>query len=188
MLREAGLDFTLERVDLATKTTQSGADFTAVNPKSYVPVLEFEDGDILTEGVAIVQYLADANGLERIAPKPGTRNRARVQEWLNFVSTELHKSFSPLFNAASSDEMKGAAREKVASRFDMIEKALSDGRVFITGDGFTVADAYLFTVSNWAHPTGIGLDRWPNLTAYMARLAERESVRSAMEAEGLLAA
>lgn len=188
VLREAGLEFEIERVDLASKTTESGADFTAINPKSYVPALEFGDGDLLTEGVAIVQYLADSNGLDRLAPKAGSRERAHLVEWLNFISTELHKSFSPLFNSGSPEVMKTAAREKVRSRFDMLEDTLSDDREFLIGDGFSVADAYLFTVTNWAHPTGIGLDAWPNLARYMARLSERPSVRDAMLAEGLLEA
>lgn len=188
VLRELGQAFTLERVDTKTKVTETGADFRAVNAKGYVPALALPDGEVLTEGVAIVQHLADAREARELAPQPGTLARTRLQEHLNFISSELHKSFSPLFYPASSDEVKAAAREKVSGRLDYIESVLVDGRKFLLGDAFSVADAYLFTVANWTRPTNIALDRWPHLRAYLDRVAARPAVKAAMVAEGLIAA
>ena len=186
ILREIGSTFELERVDGATKTTEGGEDFRLVNPKGYVPALRLDDGEVLTEGAAIVQYIADTNGTSELAPPVGTIGRARLQEHLNFVASELHKAFSPLFHADASEEAKAAAPANVARRFDHIEHILSDGRPYLLGETFTVADAYLFVVSSWAGPTGIGLDRWPSLTAFVERVRGRPAVKAAMAAEGLI--
>ncbi|HEX6013648.1 MAG TPA: glutathione transferase GstA [Geminicoccaceae bacterium] len=185
VLREAGLDFELERVDLAAKKTETGADYRPINPKGYVPALQLDDGQVLTEGAAIVQYVADSRPEARLAPPAGTLERARVQEHLNFVASELHQAFSPLFSPATSAEAKDAARARVRQRLDDIERMLSDGRRFLTGDQFTVADAYLFVVAGWAKPTEIGLASWPNVEAFVSRVGEREAVRAALRAEGL---
>ncbi|WP_186419417.1 glutathione transferase GstA [Bosea sp. CS1GBMeth4] len=185
-LREAGLPFTLEKVDTRTKTTESGADFYAINPRGYVPALQLDDGAVLTEGAAIVQYVADLNPEAGLAPEPATLARARLQEELNFVSSELHKGFAPLFNAADSDGNKEAAREKLARRFDDVEAKLADGRPHLLGERFSVADGYLFTVANWGGHVGFPLDRWPKVQAFMERIATRATVRDAMRAEGLI--
>jgi glutathione S-transferase len=185
VLREVGSSFELERVDLATKTTEAGEDFTKVNPKGYVPVLALEDGVVLTEGAAIVQYIADVAGADDLAPPVGTLGRARVQEHLNFVASELHKAFGPLFAAGASEEVKRAASANVGGRFDLVERGLSDGRPYLLGDQFTVADPYLFVVAGWAAPTGIGLDRWPKLAAFVERVGNRPAVKTAMTVEGL---
>lgn len=187
-LREAGVAFDLEKVDLAARKTEKGRDFTAVNANGYVPALELDGGEVLTEGPAIVQYIADRTPAAGLAPANGTLARARLQEQLNFISTELHKSFSPLFKSDSTEAEKDKARTKVRSRFDHVERLLADGRAFLAGDAFTVADSYLFTVARWTQPTGIGLDAWPHLKAYVARVSGRPAVQAALKAEGLQAA
>ena len=187
-LREAGLEFGLEKVDLGTRKTEGGADFTAVNANGYVPALDLDGGEVLTEGPAIVQYIADRKPAANLAPANGTLARARLQEQLNFISTELHKSFSPLFKSDSTEAEKDKARAKVRSRFDHVERLLSDRRAYLAGDAFSVADAYLFTVARWTKPTGIGLDNWPHLKDYVARVAARPAVQAALKAEGLQAA
>jgi glutathione S-transferase len=184
VLREVGSSFALERVDLATKTTESGEDFRKVNPKGCVPALELEGGVVLTEGAAIVQYIADAAGAADLAPPVGTLARARVQEHLNFVASELHKAFGPLFHADASEEAKRTASASISGRFDQVERVLSDDRPYLLGEQFTVADAYLFVVSRWAAPTGIGLDRWPRLSAFVERVGDRPAAKAAMAAEG----
>jgi len=186
-LREAGETFDLERVDNATKKTEAGADFLAINPKGYVPVLTLDGGDVLTEGAAILQFIADQNPTTGLAPQAGTLERTRLQEHLSYVSSELHKSFSPLFNPASTDSEKAAAKTRVAQKLDQVEQILTDGRNFLLGDHFTVADAYLFVVANWTGPTGIGLDAWPKIAAFQQRVASREAVQAALKAEGLAA-
>jgi glutathione S-transferase len=186
VLREAGLDFTLERVDLATHKTATGADFTKVNPKGYVPALLLDDGEVLTEGAVIVQYLADQRPQSGLAPAGGTMARTRLQEHLNFVAAEVHKGFSPLFNSSLGDEAKQILATKLRSRLSYVDtQLLGDGRAYLMGDRFTVADAYLFTVARWTKPTGIGLADWPKLAAYVDRVAAREPVRAALKAEGL---
>jgi len=186
-LREAGAAFDLERLDKASKKTESGADYLAINPKGYVPALALDDGEVLTEGVAILQYIADENPKTALAPAAGSRERVRLQEHLNYVSSELHKAFSPLFNPKSSEADKADAKTKVAEKLNLVEKLLSDGRSYLVGDGFTVADAYLFVVVNWAFPSGIGLDSWPHVAAFHQRVAAREAVQAALKAEGLAA-
>lgn len=185
VLREIGKPFAIERVDGATKTTETGADFWAINPKGKVPVLQAE-GETLTEGPAILQYVADASGAETLAPRPGTLSRARVTEVLNYTGTELHTAFGPLFNPESDDAAKDAARANVARKFDWLETRLADGRAFLTGANFTVADAYAFVVANWANFTGIPLASWPRLQAFVERVAARPAAQGAMKAEGLI--
>lgn len=186
-LREAGASFDLDQVDKATKKTAAGTDFLAVNPKGYVPALSLNDQEVLTEGAAILQYIADRHPEAGLAPAGGTLERARVNEYLNYVASDLHKAFSPLFNPASSDAEKAAAKANATRKLDYVEKLLADGRDYLVGDGFTVADAYLFVVVNWALPTGIGLDAWPHVAAYHQRIAGRDSVQAALKAEGLAA-
>ena len=187
VLREAGLAFELERVDLASKKTGSGGDYFGVNPKGYVPALALDDGQLLTEGPAIVQYLADLVPEKRLAPPAGTMERVRLQDWLNFIATELHKGFSPLYNPRAPEEWKSVARELLAKRIALVAERLT-GRDYLMGDAFTVADAYLFTVLNWAAFAKVDLSPWPVLGAYQARVAARPAVRAALLAEGLIKA
>jgi glutathione S-transferase len=183
VLREAGLSFELEKVDLRSKKTESGKDFNTINPKGYVPALQLDDGSILTEGPAIVQYLADKAPQARLAPANGTMERYRLQELLNFISTELHKGFSPLFNPAYPEDAKKIVRENLARRFDHLSTYLEKGP-YLTGEQFTVADAYLFTVLGWTAHVNIDLGKWPVLKAYHGRVAERPHVQAALKAEG----
>jgi glutathione S-transferase len=183
VLREIERPFDIERVDLAAKKTASGADFLAINPKGCVPTLATDDGEILTEGAAILQYVADAADKRSLSPAAGSLARARVQEMLNFTSSELHKAFGPLFAPLSSPEAKSAARARVGQNLDWLESRLADGRVYLTGDGFTVADAYAFVVAGWAPHCGIEIGRWPHVAAFLDRVAKRASVVAARAAE-----
>lgn len=185
VLREAGLDITIEKVNLRTKETESGANYAAINPKGYVPALQLDDGELLTEGPAIVQYVADLVPEKKLAPPAGTLARARLQEWLTFIGTELHKSFSPLFNPAASDDMREAARANLARRFPIAAAAL-DAKPYLLGDEFSVADAYLFTVLSWAGLVGVDISPWPSLGAFAERIKARPAVQAALKAEGLL--
>lgn len=184
VLREAGLRFELERVDLGTHKTERGADYYAINPKGYVPALELGNGQMLTEGAAIVQYLADLVPEKNLAPPAGTLERYRLQEWLNYIATELHKGFGPLFNPKAHEDAKTAARAQLAKRLGYVAERLA-GRDYLMGQAFTVADAYLFTVLRWTHFVGFDLSPWPALVAYLARIALRPAVVAAMKAEGL---
>lgn len=187
VLREVGADFTLDRVDTENQKTETGADFGAVNANGYVPALRLDDGEVLTEGAAILQFVADKNPDAGLAPTAGTLERARLQEHLNFVASELHKAFGPFFSSSATADEKAAATAKVGQKLDHFETILGDGRTYLLGDAFSVADAYLFVVANWTGPTGIGLDRWPNVEAYSARVAARGAVQEALRAEGLAA-
>jgi glutathione S-transferase len=184
VLEELGLPFTTEFVSLKRKTTASGADFNAINPKGYVPVLELDSGGTLTEGPAILQYLADRKPAAGLAPANGTLERYRLQEWLGFINSEIHKPFGPLFDPTASDTAKEAARQRIARRLDYTEQALA-GRDFLLGAQFTVADAYLYTVLGWTDGGGIDLGRWPALKAYHARIGARPAVLAARAAEKL---
>lgn len=186
-LREAGLDFELARVDFATKKTRDGEDFLAVNPKGLVPTLRLDNGEILTEGPAIVQYIADLKPESGLAPAAGTMARVRLQEALAFISTELHKSFTPLFSKDCPEAWKEVVKTKLAAAFAEVDRTLAR-QPFLTGDTFTVADGYLFTVASWTKYVGISLATWPHVAAFVARIAERPAVHAALEAEGLLRA
>jgi len=185
VMLEAGLRAEIVEVDLATKKTKDGGDYRAVNPKGSVPALVLDDGQVVTEGAVIVQYLADQAPASKLAPAAGTIERYRLQEWLNYIGTEVHKTFSPLFNPACPEEWKRVVRETLLpARFDLVSQSLA-GKDWLMGATFTVADAYLFTVLGWAPRVGIALDRWPALTAYRARVAARPAVQAALKAEGL---
>jgi glutathione S-transferase len=185
VLCELGLPHDLEKVDLKRHATADGRDYYAINPKGYVPALQLDDGQLLTEGPAIVQYLADLKPEAGLLPPAGTLERARVQEWLTFIGTEIHKSFSPLFRADASEDWKAAARANVDRRLGYVDQALA-GREHLTGSQFSVADAYLFTVLSWARYMQIDLAPWPALAAFQARVAARPAVQAALQSEGLL--
>lgn len=184
VLEELGLPYDAEAVDLQTKATASGGDFTRTNPKGYVPALELDGGEVLTEGPAIVQYLADLVPEKKLAPANGTLARYRLQSWLTFIGTELHKSCSPFFNPASGDAWKGAAQANLERRLEYIDHELA-GRAYLMGEDFSVADAYLFTVLGWMGYIQFDLSRFPNLLAFQARVAARPAVQAALKAEGL---
>jgi glutathione S-transferase len=183
VLREAGLAADLEQVDLKTKKTKSGSDFTTINPKGQVPALVLDDGQMLTEGPAIVQYLADQKPDSGLAPRSGTFARYRLQEWLNFVSTELHKSFGPLFNPATPEDYKPVARDTIGKRFAVVDGHLANGGPFLLGDAFTVADAYLFVMTLWSRFLKIDLPA--NVKSYAERVRSRPAVNEALKEEGL---
>jgi glutathione S-transferase len=182
--REAGLPLTLVRVDNKNKVTEAGDDYRAINPKGYVPLLELDNGVRLSEGPAIVQYLADLAPASKLAPANGTVERYQLQEWLNFITSEVHKQFSPLFDATMPDEAKEKFRTRLATRFGWIAGQLK-GRDYLMGS-FTVADAYLFVVLGWTKFTGPDLASWPVLQEFVARVAARPHVQEALKAEGLL--
>jgi glutathione S-transferase len=183
-LREAGLPFDLKRTDTKTKKLEDGSDYFAVNSKGSVPALRLDDGQVLTEGPAILQYIADQKPDSRLAPRAGTLERYRVLEWLNFITSEIHKGFSPLFNPTLDAKVREYTTQNLEKKFDWLNKQLA-GKQYLTGDTFTIADAYLFVVTNWSNFVGIDLGRWPALKAFQERVAARPKVREAMEAEGL---
>lgn len=185
VLNEIGQPFAIEKVDTTAKKTETGADYQTINPKGKVPALVI-GSEVLTEGPSILQYVADRAGDEGLAPKAGTLARARVNELLNFTGTEVHVAFHPLFNPAADDSAKDMARKAVGKKFDWLESRLSDGRAYLTGANFTIADAYAFVVSNWANFTGIDLGTWPNLKAFVERVAMRPATQATLKAEGLL--
>jgi glutathione S-transferase len=185
VLREAGAKFELEQVNNQEKKTKSGVDYWTINGKGQVPVLEFDGGERLTEGPVIVQWIADQNPASGLVPPAGKPERYRVQEWLNFVTSELHKSFGPIFRPTTPDAYKAISKENLGKRFDWLDKQLA-GRQYLMGDNFTVADAYLFTVLRWTSRIEMDLAKWPNLKAYVDRVAARPKVQEAMKAEGLI--
>jgi glutathione S-transferase len=182
--RELGLPIELTKVSTKDKTMEGGGDYRAINPKGYVPALELDDGGVLTEGPAIVQYLADQKPDAGLAPKAGSLERYRLQEWLNFITSEIHKQFSPLFRPTTPDEYKKIARDNLATRFDWLDKQLT-GKDYLMGKAFTVADAYLYTTLRWTKPMQIDMAKWTNLVAYMERVGARPKVKDALKAEGL---
>ncbi|MFC4160500.1 glutathione transferase GstA [Chitinimonas lacunae] len=184
VLQESGLPFTLEKVDLRTHQTAGGTDFYQINPKGYVPALQLDDGQLLTEGPAIVQYVADLAPDKKIAPPNGTLGRVRLQEWLAFIGTEIHKGYSTLWNRDASASDKDAAWKKLSQRYDLVEKQLAE-QDYLLGQ-FSAADAYLFVCTNWAGMHQRSLDNWPKLQAFMTRMKARPSVQAALKAEGLL--
>jgi glutathione S-transferase len=183
-LCETGLPFDKESVDLGTKKTASGADFTAINAKGYVPALKLDSGELLTEGPAINQYLADLVPEKKLAPANGTLDRVRVQSWLTFIGTELHKSFTPLFHP-DTDDAKAKAKANIDKRLTYVNKELA-GKAYLVGDQFSIADAYLFTVIGWMGFLSMSTDAYPNIQASVAKVAARPAVQTAMKTEGLL--
>jgi glutathione S-transferase len=183
--RELGLPIDLKKVNTKDKTMEGGGDYWKVNGRGYVPALELDNGQILTEGPAIVQYLADQKPEAGLAPKAGTWERYRLQEWLNFLTSEVHKQFSPLFKPNTPEDYKKICKENLATRFDWLDKQLA-GKDYLMGKQFTVADAYLFVLLNWTKPTGIDLARWPELAAFHARVGARPKVQEALRTEGLV--
>lgn len=181
---ETGIPVDLEKVNLADHKTETGQDYMAINPKGYVPALRLDDGSVLTEGPAIVQYLADQKPATGLAPAAGTIERYRLQEWLTFIGTELHKSFGTLFNPATPEETKKTAKANIAKRLSYLNDQLAN-RQFLLGNHFTVADAYAFTIVNWTNFVHIDLKPYPHLAAYVARVAARPKVHEALKQEGL---
>ena len=184
-LREAGLPFELVLASTKTHKLADGTDYYTINPKGYVPLLELDNGERLSEGPAIVQYIADLVPAKNLAPANGTMARYRLQEWLTFIGTEIHKSFSPLFVPSTTEDARTAAKTRLLGRLSYVNEQLA-GKQFLLGDTFSVADGYLFTVTNWARPTGLDISSLTHLTAFMARVAARPAVQEAMKAEGLL--
>ena len=186
MLREIGADFELEAVVNGTGKTETGKNFRAINPKGQVPALELETGEILTEGSAVLQFLADSAPDKAFSPPVGSVGRAKMQEHLNYIAAELHKAFGPLFHGTPSDDEIQAAVANIGEKFSYLESILSDGREFLVNHRFSPADAYLFVVANWANFKKIDLAEWPYLAAFVDRVANRESVRAAFKAEGIV--
>jgi glutathione S-transferase len=185
VLLEAGLPFSLEKIDFATKKTAEGADYLTINSKGAVPALQLDDGKVLTEGAAIVQYLADQKPESGLAPRAGTFERYQLMEILNYIASEVHKGFSPLFNPKISADWKASAVANLEKKLDWLSGFLAN-KTYLTGSTFTVADAYLFTVLNWAPGRGIDLAKWPVLGAYQSRVSQRPKVQQALKDEGLL--
>lgn len=185
VLNEGGFSYDTEQVDLATKKTASGADFTKVNPHGYVPALELNNGEVLTEAAVILAYLADQVPERKLAPATGGMERYRLQEKLNFITTELHKGFGSLFNPAMPEEWRDQVKQGLGKRLDYIAGQLQ-GRQYLLGDEFSIADAYLFTILGWSKLVKVDLSPWPVLADYSARIAQRPAVQAAMKAEGLI--
>ena len=184
-LREAGLAFDLVKVDIKAHTLSDGADYYKFNPNGYVPMLELDNGERITEGPAIVQYIADQAPGARLAPAAGSLERTRLQSWLNFIGTELHKGFSPLFNPASNAEFKTWQKQRLSERYGWVSAQLG-GKEYLLGETFSCADAYLFTTMGWLGFVGMDLSPWANLQSYRDRIAARPRVLEAMRAEGLV--
>jgi glutathione S-transferase len=183
-LLEAGLKFEVEQVDTKAKKTKSGGDYLAINPNGYVPALQIAEGQVLTEGPAIVQWIADQKPEKHLAPANGTYERSKLQQWLNFISTEIHKNYSPLFNPNVPDAYKAMAKENLMKRYAYVDKELK-GKQYLLGDHFTVADGYLFTVTNWANFLKLDLSEFRNLSQFSDRVHSRPKVLEALKAEGL---
>lgn len=185
VLNELDLPYTVEKVDLKNHTTASGADFYTINAKGYVPALQLDNGEVLTEGPAIVQYLADQKPQVDLLPPAGSLERARVQEWLNFIGTELHKTLGALFNPSISAEAKAKTIDTFGKRLGIVDKALQ-GKDYLTGKNFSVADAYLFTIVNWTPKLNIDISPWPTVAEFQKRVASRPAVQKTLKAEGLV--
>lgn len=184
-LREAGLPFDLVLASTKTHKLKDGTDYYTINPKGYVPLLELDNGERLTEVAAIQQYVADQVPEKNLAPAWGTMARYRLQEWLTFAGTELHKAYSPLFNPGSSDEIKNAAKSRINGRLAYVNDQLA-GKSYLLGEAFSVADTYLYVVANWSQHVGVDLTPFPHLTAFIARMSARPTVQAALKAEGLI--
>ena len=182
VLCELDLPFELVRVDNSTKQTATGEDFLAINPKGYVAALQLDNGEVLTEGPAILQYLADLRPEANLAPANGTFERVRLQEWLNFVSTEIHGGLGWLFNSQFPDDVKALIKEKLFKRFVVLSQTL-ERQDYLMAGGFSIADAYLFTVLRWTQVFGIDLNQWPALMRFQVRIDQRPSVKAALAAE-----
>jgi glutathione S-transferase len=183
-LIEAGQKFEAYAVERGTKKTADGQDFTAFNPKGYVPALVLDDGQLLTENVAVLSYIANLDASRKLAPAPGTMGFYRVLEWLAYINSEVHKTMGPLFRPTTTDEQKVAQRDMLAQRHAFIESTLGD-KPYLTGENFTVADAYLYVTLSWCERVGVDLSRVPKLNAYFERCRARPAVRQARTAEGL---
>ena len=183
-LREAGIDFTWEKVDLKAKTTESGQDYRKINPKGYVPALEVKPGVVMTELAVLLQYLADLVPASKLAPPPDSAERYALQTWLVFIATEIHKGFSPMFKPTLSEEGKDVFRQILATRLDYVQSELSQ-REYLMPGGFSVADIYLFVTTGWATRLNYDLSRWPAIVAFRERIAQRPAVQAALKAEGL---
>ncbi len=182
--RELGLDAKLERMDGKTHTLSDGADYYGVNPKGSVPALALDNGELLTEGAVIVQYLADQKPEAGLIPAAGTFDRYRLQEWLNFIATDLHKQLSPLYNPRVNDDGKAALKERFVQRLGVVAKRLEAGP-WLMGATYTVADPYLFTILRWTARFELDLEQWPSIVSFMSRMNERPAVKAALAAEGL---
>ena len=185
-LREVGAAFDIDLVDFEAGKSKSGVDYNTINPKGYVPALQLDNGEVLTEGASVLQYIADQHPANNLAPASGTILRARLQEYLNYTSSELHKAFGPLFATGTSDAHKEKTKTNVAKKLDYVNTLLKDKTAYLLGDDFSVADAYLFVVCNWANFVGIDLNAWPNIVSFSKRVSERPAVQAAMKAEGLI--
>lgn len=184
-LREAGVRFNIRTVDGGTKQTDHGEDFKAINSKGYVPALRLDNGQVLTENAAILQFIADRYPAAGLAPPAGTIERQRLIEWLGFINSEIHKGFSPLFDSGAGDEVRRYVQGRLEKRLGWLQEQLGP-RSFLVGDRFTVADAYLFTVLGWGAEVGVDIARWSDLPRYYANIELRPAVRSALQSEGLL--
>jgi glutathione S-transferase len=184
-LRDAGLKFELVKVDRRTRRTTDGLDFNEVNPKGYVPALRLDSGEVLTENVAVLQYIADRNPAAKLAPPAGTLERYRLMEWLSFINSEVHKQFTPLFRQDAPEDTKEYARKNLGVRLDYLQRTIGSGS-FVMGEQYTVADPYLFTVLSWGSHVNVDLGRWPELKRYVERIGQRPPVIEALKSEGLL--
>lgn len=184
VVHEASIPIQIERVDLGTHRTEQGADYRKINPKGYVPALTLENGDVLTEVAVVLQFLADQNPGSGLAPAVGTMQRYRIMEWLNFVATEVHKSFGPLFNPKAGDDVRATQIRMLGRRFEFLSTILAK-QAFLAGPTFSIADAYLFTILNWVNFVKLDLQPWPVLQEYLARVRVRPAVQATLKAEGL---
>jgi glutathione S-transferase len=183
-LREAGLKFDLVSVDRRTKKASDGLDFNEVNPKGYVPALMLDSGEVLTENVTVLQYIADRNPAAKLAPPAGTMERYRLMEWLSFINSEVHKGFSPLFREDAPEDTKQYVRKNLAVRFDYLQRALGTKK-FLMGEQYTVADPYLYTVLSWGAHVNVDIGKWPQVKRYMEGIGARPNVIEALKSEGL---
>jgi glutathione S-transferase len=184
-LQESGLPFEIDKLNVPAKTTSTGEDYMQINPKGYVPAIRLNDGSVLTEGAVILQYIADQKPDSGLAPKAGTMERYRLQEWLNFIGTEIHKSYGPLFNKTTTDDARNSARILLSKRLAYVESQLAN-KPYLMGGSFTVADAYLFVTLSWSDHAGFDLGQFPRIKEYVARIGARPAVQAAMRAEGLI--
>jgi len=183
-LREAGIPFEAVKVDLRAKKTESGEDFTSINPKGYVPALRLDNGEVLTENIAVLTYIGDQNSASKLTPAAGTTERYRFAEWVGFINSEVHKPHGIFFNPAAGDDTKQISRSAITRRYGWLQDVMST-RQFVMGSQFTAADAYLYTVLRWAPVAGLDIAQWPALKSYADRVAARSHVQEALRAEGL---